>query len=42
MIQLYDYFNDHFTGQQRTNVERKKSFTSPGTIVHVMHMRFFF
>ena len=32
IIQLYDYFYVHVSGQRQTGLERLNSFTSPGTI----------
>ena len=42
IIQLYGYFYVYDSGQQQTGLERKNSSTSPGTMVHVMHMLFMF
>ena len=41
-IQLDGFFCNHVSGQRRTGLEKNTSFTSPGTIVHVMHVLFEF
>ena len=41
-IQLDGYFCNHVSGQRRTGLEKKFSSTSPGTILHVMHVLFVF
>ena len=40
MIQLYGHFHVHVSGQRCTGLERYISSTSPGTLVHVMHVLF--
>ena len=40
IIQLDGYFYHHVSGQRQTGLERKISSTSPGTMVHVMHLLF--
>ena len=42
VIQLDDFFCIHVSGQRQTGFEKNSSFTSPGTIVHVMHVLFVF
>ena len=42
IIQLIGYCYVHASGQQQAGLERKKSYTSPGTMVHVMYMHFMF
>ena len=41
-IQLDGYFFNHVSGQLRTGLEQNTSSTSPGTMVHVMHVLFVF
>ena len=38
MIQFDGYFCIHLSGQRQTDLEKKNSSTSPGTMVHVMHI----
>ena len=40
IIQFDNYFCIHFSGQRQTDVEKSTSFTSPRTMVHMMHMLF--
>ena len=40
MIQLDGYFCINLSGQQHTDLEKNTSSTSPGTMVHVMHVQF--
>ena len=42
MIQFDGYFCIHLSGQWQTGLEKNTSSTSPGTMVHVMHMLFEF
>ena len=42
MIQLDCYFCIHLSGQLQTGFEENTSSTSPGTMVHVMHVLFVF
>ena len=42
MIQLDGYFSIHVSGPRQTDLEKKTSSTSPGTMVHVMHVLFVF
>ena len=42
MIQLDCYFCIHLSGQPQTGFEENTSSTSPGTMVHVMHVLFVF
>ena len=40
IIQLYGNFHVHVSGQWQTGFERLNSSTSPGNMVHVMHVLF--
>ena len=40
IIQLGGYFSVHAYGQRHTGLETKTSSTSPGIIVHVIHLHF--
>ena len=40
MIQLDGYFCIHVSGQRQTGLEKNTSSTSPGTMIHVMHVLF--
>ena len=42
MIQLDGCFRIHLSGQRQTGLEKNTSSTSPGTMVHVMHVLFVF
>ena len=42
IIQLNGYVCIHLSGQLQTGLEKNTSFTSPGTMVHVMHVLFVF
>ena len=42
IIQLFGYCYVHVSGQRQACLERKTSYTSPGTMVHVMHVHFMF
>ena len=38
MIQLDGYFCVHVSGQRQTGLEKNTSFTSPGTMVHMIYV----
>ena len=40
IIQLFGYCYIHDSGQQQACLDRLNSYTSPGTMVHVMHTHF--
>ena len=42
IIQLFGYCYVRVSGQRQAGLERKKSYTTPGTILHVMHVHFIF
>ena len=42
IIQLFGYCYVHVSGQRQAGLERYNSYTSPGTMVHVMHVHFMF
>ena len=42
IIQLFGYCYVDFSGQRQTGLERWNSYTSPGTMEHVMHVHFMF
>ena len=42
MIQIGIYICIHVSGLRQTGLEENTSFTSPGTLVHVMHVLFVF
>ena len=42
IIQLDGYFCIHVACQRQTGFEKNTSFTSPGIMVHMMHMLFVF
>ena len=42
MIQLDGYFYVNVSGQRKTALEKNNSSSSPGTMVHVMHVLFVF
>ena len=42
IIQLNGYFCIKVSGQRQTGLGKNTSFTSPGTMVHVMHVLFVF
>ena len=39
-MQLNGYLCNYVSGQRPTDLEKKNSSTSPGTMVHVMHVLF--
>ena len=39
IIQLFGYCCVHVTGQRKSDLERQNSYTTPGTMVSVMHVR---
>ena len=42
IIQLFGYCNVHVSGQRRAGLKRQNSYTSPRTMVHVMHVHIMF
>ena len=42
IIQLFGYCYVHMSGQRQAGLERYNSYTSPGSMVHVMHVHFMF
>ena len=40
MIQLDGYFCINLSGEHHTGLEKNTTSTSPGTMVHVMHVQF--
>ena len=42
MIQIGIYIGIHVSSHRQTGLEENTSFTSPGTLVHVMHVLFVF
>ena len=42
LIQLFGYCYVHDSGQRKAGLEIQKSYTSPGTMVHVMHVHLMF